>query len=41
MLSKTEDVHLLLLIVPVTPDAFKESGAVVESMGHNPNFGLG
>jgi hypothetical protein len=40
VLSKTEEVNLFLLTVPVPPDALKESGAVVEGMGHNPDFGF-
>ena len=40
MFFKTEEVNLLSLAVPVAPDALKDSGAVVEGMGHNsyPGF---
>jgi hypothetical protein len=41
VLSKTEEVNLFLLTVPVTPDALKESCPVVEGVGHNPDLGLG
>jgi hypothetical protein len=40
MVSETEEVNLLLLAVPVAPDALKDSRAVVKGMGHNSYLGF-
>ena len=41
MFSLAEDVNLLVLVVPVTADAFKDGGTVVQGMGHNIYVGFG
>jgi hypothetical protein len=41
VLFKAEDIYLLLLAVPVTPDAFKDCGAIVQGVGHYIYFSLG
>jgi hypothetical protein len=38
MLFKAEQVNLFMVAIPITPDAFKNGGAIVKAMGHNPYF---
>jgi len=40
VLFKPEEVNLLLLAVPVTPDALKNGSAIVKAMGHNSYLGF-
>jgi hypothetical protein len=40
MVSEAEEVNLLLLAVPVTPDALKDGRAVVKGVGHNSELGF-
>jgi hypothetical protein len=35
-----KDQELLLFLVPVSSDAFKASGAIVEPVGHDADFGF-
>jgi hypothetical protein len=41
MLSEAEEVNLLLLAIPVAPDALKDGRAVMKGVGHNPYLGFG
>ena len=40
VLFKAKEVKLLLFAIPVTPDAFKNCGAIVKKVGHNPQLGF-
>jgi hypothetical protein len=40
VLFEAEDVCLFLLSVPVAADAFEDSRAVMDAMGHNSQLGL-
>jgi hypothetical protein len=40
MLSQAENIRLLFDAVPVTPDTLENSGAVVNEVGHYPDFSL-
>jgi hypothetical protein len=40
VLFEAEDVSLLLFGVPVTTDAFEDSGAIVDAVGHYPYLGF-
>ena len=41
MLFEAEEVNLFLLAIPVTPDALKDSRAVVQAMSHDAYLGFG
>ncbi len=37
---KAKEVNLVLLTIPIAPNALKNGGAVVKAMGHNSYLGF-
>jgi hypothetical protein len=40
MLLDTEEVKLLMVVIPVAADALKDGSAIVQEVGHNAQFGF-